>query len=141
MTRRNVRNFSFLLPFAINIAHIEKKLRIFQAPRRVQITFPKVPIFLNRGAAHVLACLCIWRHLSAFFELFKENGLNLPIRRSQKPEQFSPDYSKRCKTTLGLNWLPQPDLSSTDTTRTTQKDLRWAKSKFGPPEHLYHKES
>ena len=27
-------------------------------------------------AAHVSAYLCIWRHLSVFFELFKENGIN-----------------------------------------------------------------
>ena len=24
-------------------------------------------------------CLCIWRHLSAFFKLFKENGINKEI--------------------------------------------------------------
>ena len=29
------------------------------------------------------ACLCIWRHLSAFFELFKENVINKGI--DQKP--------------------------------------------------------
>ena len=34
MIRRNVRNFSFLFSIAMNITHIEKKLRIFQAPRR-----------------------------------------------------------------------------------------------------------